>query len=214
MAAYVPGTRRLATVTAMMADRPPLCNWHPSCGGTLADVPDWPGCLPPATCRPLPATRGSRSADGHDSDSEAAVPPHSLSGSSRFGRAPPAGIDELWRGARGCSGHSFGGPCGLGMARSGRAQADSDSQRGAKVDYMPHIFEAPGNSRFLPITSTKRGALHFIESAPKVPRKTGRWALERPSSALRAPEMRASPPMAPTVQAAKRGTVWPFGRMV
>jgi len=26
-------------------------------------------------------------------------------------------------------------------------------------------------------------------------------------------KLRASPPMAPTVQTAKRGTVWPFGRL-
>ena len=71
----------------------------------------------------------------------------------------------------------------------------SDRQRAAKFNNVPHIFGAPGNSYFLPISSTKRGPLHFIESAPKAPRETGalgaRAPKVRPLSAQKAPEMSA-----------------------
>jgi len=46
------------------------------------------------------------------------------------------------------------------------------------------------------------------------PHMTGhrlRQSLQKESRELSS--MRASPPMAPTVQTAKRGTVWPFGRL-
>jgi len=73
---------------------------------------------------------------------------------------------------------------------------ESDSQDVAQFKNVPHIFEAPENAHFLPISSTKRGPLHFIESVPKAPPQTGalgaRAPKVRPLSAQKAPDLSAA----------------------